>query len=92
MMIGMTDPRAKITITIDPALLARVRLAVEAGHARSVSAYIEHAVAGQLTAEDDFEAMLAEIFEATGGEPTDEERAAARRILAGEPVADDEAA
>ena len=80
----MTLPRAKITITIDPAVLARVRLAVEAGHARSVSAYIEHAVAGQLAAEADFDAVLAEIFEATGGELTDEERATARRILSGE--------
>lgn len=80
----MTKARAKITITIDQEVLARVRLAVEGGHARSVSAYIEHAVAGQLVAEDDFGAMLAEIFEATGGELTDEERAAARRILSGE--------
>ena len=80
----MTKPRAKITITIDPAVLARVRLAVESGHARSVSAYIEHAVAGQLAAEADFDAILAEIFEATGGQPTDEELAAARRLLAGE--------
>ena len=83
-MVGMTPPRAKITITIDQELLARVRLAVEAGHARSVSAYLEHAVAGQLAAEDDFEAMLAESLAATGGPLTDEERAAARRILSGE--------
>lgn len=91
MMIGMTVPRAKITITIDAALLARVRLAVEAGHARSVSAYIEHAVAGQLTAEDDFEAMLTESLAATGGPPTDAELEAAGRLLAGEPVADEAA-
>ena len=80
----MTPPRAKITITIDQELLARVRLAVEAGHARSVSAYLERAVAGQLAAEDDFEAMLAESLDATGGPLTDGERAAARRILSGE--------
>ena len=83
-MIGMTHPRAKISITIDEKLLARVRLAVEAGHAKSVSAYVEHAVAGQLAAEDDFEAMLAESLAATGGPLSDEERAAARRILSGE--------
>ncbi|MCY3807121.1 MAG: ribbon-helix-helix protein, CopG family [bacterium] len=80
----MTQPRAKVSITIDEELLARVRLAVEAGHAKSVSAYIEHAVAGQLAAEDDFEAMLAESLAATGGPWSDEERAAARRILSGE--------
>ena len=83
-MIGMTQPRAKIAITIDPEVLARVRLAVEAGRARSVSGYVERAVVGQLAAETDFDAILAEIFEATGGQPTDEERAAARRLLAGE--------
>lgn len=80
----MTVPRAKISITIEQDLLARVRLAVEAGNAPSVSAYVEHAVAGQLAAEDDFEAMLAESLAATGGPLTDEERAAARRILSGE--------
>ena len=80
----MTKSRAKITITIDQEVLARVRLAVEGGHARSVSAYIEHAVVGGLAAEADFDAILAEIFEATGGQPTDEERAAARSLLAGE--------
>jgi Arc/MetJ-type ribon-helix-helix transcriptional regulator len=83
-MIGMTIPRAKITITIDQGLLARVRSTVEAGHAKNVSAFIEHAVAGQLAAEDDFETMLAESLAATGGPLTDEERAAARRILSGE--------
>ena len=90
-MIGMTPPRAKIAITIDPALLARVRLAVEAGSARSVSAYIEHAVAGQLAAEDDFEAMLAESLAKTGGPPTDAELEAAARLLAGEALADEAA-
>ncbi|MCY3662674.1 MAG: hypothetical protein OXH28_07590 [bacterium] len=87
----MTPPRAKIAITIDPALLARVRLAVEAGSARSVSAYIEHAVAGQLAAEDDFEAMLAESLAKTGGPPTDAELEAAARLLAGEALADEAA-
>lgn len=91
MMIGMTPPRAKITITIDPAVLARVRLAVEGGHARSVSAYIEHAVAGQLAAEDDFDAMLAESLAATGGPPTDAELQAVRRLLEGEAVGDEAA-
>lgn len=83
----MTDSRAKISITIEQALLARVRLAVEAGSAPSVSAYIEHAVAGQLAVEDDFEAMLAESLAATGGPPTETELAAAARLLAGEAAA-----
>lgn len=83
----MTAPRAKISITIQQDLLARVRLAVEVGNASSVSAYIEHAVAGQLTAEDDFGAMLAESLAATGGPPTEAELAAAARLLAGEVAA-----
>ena len=87
----MTLPRAKITITIDQELLARVRSAVEAGHAKSVSAWIEHAVAGQLADEDDFEAMLAESLAASGGPLTEAELAAAARLLAGE-VPTDEAA
>lgn len=82
-MIGMTQPKAKIAITIDPDVLDRVRSEVEAGPLRSVSAYIEHAVTNQLTAEDDFDSMLAEMLEATGGPMTDEEMTAAWRILNG---------
>ena len=83
-MTGMTVPKAKIAVTIDADVLARVKSAVEAGEARSVSAYVEHAVASQLAAETSFDAMLAEMLEATGGPPTDEERAEARRLLAGD--------
>ena len=83
----MTEPRAKISITIQQDLLARVRLAVEVGNTPSVSAYIEHAVAGQLAAEDDFGVMLAESLTATGGPPTEAELAAAARLLAGEVAA-----
>lgn len=79
----MTKPKAKIAITIDSDVLDRVKSNVEAGRARSVSAYIEHAVVNEVAADTDFESMLAEIFEATGGPPTDEERAEARRILDG---------
>ena len=77
----MTSPKAKIAITIDPDVLARVKSEVEAGPSRSVSAYIEHAVVNQLTAEDDFDSWLAEALEATGGPLTEEERAEAQRIL-----------
>ena len=77
----MTKPKAKIAITIDPDVLARVKSEVEAGPLRSVSAYIEHAVVNQLTAEDDFDSWLAEALEATGGPLTEEERAEAQRIL-----------
>lgn len=38
-MFGMTTPKAKIAVTIDTDVLERVKSAVEAGEARSVSAY-----------------------------------------------------
>ena len=82
-MNGMTIPKAKIAVTLDQDVLARVRAAVAGGRARSVSAYVEHALAGQLAAEAEFDAMLAEILDATGGPPTDQEWAAARRLLDG---------
>ena len=80
----MTVRKAKIAVTIDADVLARVKSAVEAGEARSVSAYVEHAVASQLAAEASFDTMLAEMLESTGGPPTDEERAEARRLLTGD--------
>ena len=82
-MIGMTLPKAKVTVTIDPVILARIKSEVEGGRAPSVSAYIEHSVANQLSAEEDFDSVLAEMLEATGGPLTDEEQAVARRILNG---------
>ena len=77
----MTQPKAKIAITIDADVLARVKSEVEAGPLRSVSAYIEHAVINQLAAEDDFDSWLTEALKATGGPLTDEERAEAQRLL-----------
>ena len=65
----MTVPKARIAVTIDADVLARVKSAVETGEARSVSAYVEHAVASQLVAEASFDAMI----EATGGQPTEKE-------------------
>ena len=77
----MTLPKARITITIDTDVLARVRSEVEAGPLRSVSAFFQHAAVQQLAAEADFDAWLVEALEATGGPLTDEERAEAQRIL-----------
>ena len=51
------------------------------GRAPSVSAYIEHAVTGQLDTESGFDATIAEMLASTGGPATDEERATARRLL-----------
>ena len=80
-MIGMTDPRTRVTIRLDQELLSGVRAAVDKGRASSVSAYIEHAVASQLDAESSFDATIAEMLADSGGPPTDEERAEAQRLL-----------
>ena len=80
-MIGMTEPKAKVTITLDREILARVEAAVDGGEVSSVSAYIVHAVVGQLDTESDFDATIAEMLVGSGGPPTDEERAEAQRLL-----------
>ena len=80
-MLGMTDSRARVTITLDPELLSGVKAAVDQGRASSVSAYIEHAVSGQLDAESGFDATIAEMLAGSGGPPTDEELAEAQRLL-----------
>jgi hypothetical protein len=83
MMIGMETRKAKVAITLRPRVLADVRARVERGQARSVSAFIERAVVGQIAAEADFDEMIDEMLAATGGPATAEESAAARRLLSG---------
>ena len=83
MIIGMTGRKAKIAITIDAELVDQVRDRVARGDASSVSAYFQHAVRGQLAAEADFDTMLHDLFESTGGPPTRRERSAARKVLDG---------
>jgi Arc/MetJ-type ribon-helix-helix transcriptional regulator len=78
-----TPPKAKVAITLRTAVLEEVRGAVAEGRARSVSAYIEHAVSAQLAAEADFDVIIAEMLAETGGPATDVERADARRMLTG---------
>lgn len=79
----MESRKVKVAITLRPTVLERVRAAVASGRARSVSAYIEHAVVGQLAAEATFDALADELLAATGGPPTAKERARARRVLSG---------
>jgi post-segregation antitoxin (ccd killing protein) len=83
MMIGMAERKVKIAITIDADLIEQVRSRVRAGHAANVSAYIQHAINGQLAAEADFDTLLGETLAASGGPPTAAERMAARRLLDG---------
>ncbi|MEE9417603.1 MAG: hypothetical protein V3V01_20150 [Acidimicrobiales bacterium] len=79
----MTTPKSKTTITIDAAVLDQVKKAVAAGQSSSVSAYIEHAVIGQLSADTDFDLVIAELLDASGGEPSKHELLEARRLLSG---------
>jgi len=83
MMNGMEKPKAKVTITLRPEVVEQVRARVAAGQARSVSAFVERAITGQLAAEADFDSLISELLAATGGPPTEAERAAARRLLSG---------
>jgi hypothetical protein len=80
---GMTGPKVKLAISMSPALLAKVKSVVSRKRSKSVSAYIEHAVAAQLAAETDFDLLVAQRLDETGGPPTQAERARARKLLRG---------
>lgn len=71
---------SKISITIDPLVEERARQDVADGKATSVSAWLNEAGRERLE-RDELGEVLAEIFAATGGVPTEEERAQARRLL-----------
>lgn len=79
----MTERKAKVTMTIDQALLDRVKSIVNEGGAASVSAYVEHAIGAQLAAEAALDAELADALLATGGPATRAERSQARKLLRG---------
>ena len=79
----MTGPKVKLTISMSPSLMAKVKSAVSRKRATSVSAYIEHAVMAQLAAEADFDVLLSQSLAQTGGPPTRAERARARKLLRG---------
>ncbi|MDO8392252.1 MAG: hypothetical protein Q7V57_17400 [Actinomycetota bacterium] len=65
----------KVTITIDEADLARVRVLVAEGRARSVSAFVQHAVRISLEDADLWAIELAQALAETGGPLTEAERA-----------------
>lgn len=83
-MLGMIEgmTKAKIAVTIDKDLVTMARRAVESGRARSLSAYIEEALAAWV-AHDDFDALLDLMLEETGGPLTEEEIAWADQALNG---------
>jgi hypothetical protein len=80
---GMTAPKVKLAISMSPVVLAKVKSLVSRSASSSVSAYIEHAVAAQIAAEADFDLLLSQRLNETGGPPTRAERAQARRLLRG---------
>jgi Arc/MetJ-type ribon-helix-helix transcriptional regulator len=79
MVIGMAT--RKVTVTLAEQQLERIRRLVDAGKAPSVSGFVQHAVGVSLDDVAGWGAMLAEALAQTGGDPTDEERAWADRIL-----------
>ena len=81
MVDGMTGVKKKITISVDPEVLALVKAAVDDGQATSVSAFFETAALGDLDPEGAFDRWLDDLFERTGGAPTPEEIAAVDREL-----------
>lgn len=79
----MSAAKVKLAVSMSPGLLRRVKSVVAQKRAKSVSSYVEHAVAAQLAAEADFDRLLDEAFAETGGPPTAAERARARKLLRG---------
>lgn len=78
MMISMSAKaqdkvKSRVTITVDPDVLALVQAVVADGGARSVSAFFENAALGILDADLAYERMLSEMLQATGGPLTPEE-------------------
>ena len=71
---------AKIAITLPQEQLARVRRAVRAGRADSVSGYIARVLAEQ-ERQESLQDLVRDLVE-QHGEPTSEEKAWAERVLA----------
>jgi hypothetical protein len=71
----------KVTVSLDPAVVARARRDVAEGRAKSLSAWLNEASQARVEDEDLAE-VLAELFDQTGGPVTEEELARARKRLA----------
>ncbi len=72
MVNGMAT--VKVTVTIPEDQLHAIRELVDAGQARSVSGFVQHAIGVSLDDAAGWEQMLDETLAATGGPLTDEER------------------
>jgi Arc/MetJ-type ribon-helix-helix transcriptional regulator len=78
MIPGMT--KAKIAITLPPALVTHAQDAVREGRASSISAYVTSALAEKAKL-DELEKMLDEMLAETGGPLTAREQDAANSAL-----------
>jgi Arc/MetJ-type ribon-helix-helix transcriptional regulator len=83
MVIGMAT--VKVTITLEESQLEQIRALVDEGAARSVSGFVQSAVATGLDDAAVWAQMLDEALEQTGGPLTDEEIAWADDVLGVKP-------
>jgi hypothetical protein len=72
---------SKVTVSLDPIVAERARQDVAEGRAKSLSAWLNDAGRARLEGEE-LGAVLAELFDETGGPPTEKELARARERLA----------
>jgi len=79
MVIGMAS--TKITVTVPEQQVDEIRRLVAAGQARSVSGFVQHAIAVSLDDVAGWERTLDEALALTGGPLTDAERAWADGVL-----------
>ena len=71
----------KVTVSLDPGVAERARRDVAEGRAKSLSAWLNEA--GRARAEsEDLAAVLADLFDETGGPITEQELDRARQRLA----------
>lgn len=88
-MVGMVNGMAsttKFTITLDTAQFEEIKRIVAAGQAPSVSGFVKKAIETALHDTQDWDRMLDEMLEATGGPLTDAERRWADEILGHRPA------
>ena len=79
MVSGMASK--KITVTLPEEQVEAVRALVGAGRARSVSGFVQHAVAVSLDDAAGWQTLLSESLEGSGGPMTDAERGWADEVL-----------
>ncbi len=79
MIVSMTK-KAKIAVSLPPAVVEQAKRAVSEGRTASVSAYVADALEEKAKL-DDLAALFDEMLAETGGPLTAEERAAADRAL-----------